>query len=79
MCSSHNYEYVDLVTVFIAPHYSIIPVAKSILDDAGIKYFVKNEIEQNLIGYTTYFEPIKIMVSKKEADIARELLKELDT
>lgn len=70
-------QFVDLVTIYVAPNYSVVPIAKSILEDAGIKYFVKNEIEQNLIGYTTMFEPIKIMVSKKDAEEAIELLKDL--
>jgi len=46
-------------------------------NDADIKYFVKNETLQNFLGYMTMIEPIKIMVSKKDAEEAIEILKNL--
>jgi hypothetical protein len=70
-----------LVTVYKTGHHGIIAVIKSILDEAGIKYFAKGEGVQDLIGvgvfgmgYNTLTGPVEIQVLEEEAEYAKELL-----
>jgi hypothetical protein len=72
------------VTVFASGNKAIIAVAKSILDDAGIEYFAKNEGVEDLFGigvvgtgYNILTGPIELQVVGKNKKEAKELLKDL--
>ncbi len=76
--------FVELVTVFAAGNPATIAVAKSILEDAGIRYFAKGENLQDLFTLGTFgtrfnplMGPVQIQVAKDDAETARELLKDL--
>ena len=73
-----------LITVFATGNKAVIGVAKSILDDAGIKYFAKNEGIENLFGlgvfgtgYNILTGPIELQVLEENENEAKELLKDL--
>lgn len=73
-----------LVTVFATGNHGIIALAKSILDDAGIQYYAKNERSEDLIGigvvgtgYNPLIGPVELQVLQENADEAKELLKDL--
>ena len=74
-----------LVTVLATGNEAIISLAKSILDDAGIQYFAKNEGVENLIGvgvlgtgFNPVIGPIELQVLEENEKEAKELLKEID-
>jgi len=76
--------YVDLVTVLESGDTGIIMVAKSLLENAGIRYYAKGETAKNLFGGGTFcagFNPLtgpaQIQVSKVDLEEALELLKDL--
>lgn len=71
-----------LVTVFKTGHHGTIAVIKSILDEAGIEYFVKGEGIQDLIGagvfgigFNPLTGPVEVQVLESNAEYATELLK----
>lgn len=68
-------EHTEFVTVMETSDRALIAFVKSILDDAGIKYFVNGESLLNL-GRSAI--AAKIQVDKKDAEAALELLKELN-
>jgi len=74
----------NLVTVFASGNKAVIGVARSILDDAGIEYLVKNEGVEDLFGvgvlgtgYNILTGPIELQVLEENEKEARELLKDL--
>jgi hypothetical protein len=74
-------EYAELATVLATGHEGIIAVAKSILDDAGITYFVKGERLQDLFaagrigaGFNPTMGPVEVQVYTKDEREARRLL-----
>ena len=74
-----------LVTVLITGNQAIIAVAKSLLDDADIKYFAKGEGLQNLFGFGTLgtgfnpiIGPIQLQVEEHKADEAKQILAGLE-
>jgi hypothetical protein len=74
----------NLVTVFASGNKAVIGVARSILDDAGIDYLVKNEGVEDLFGvgiigtgYNIITGPIELQVLEENEKEARELLKDL--
>lgn len=76
--------YVDLVTVMESGDPGLIMVAKSLLENAGIRYYAKGETAQNLFGGGTFGTgfnlltgPTQIQVSKADFEEALELLKDL--
>ncbi|MFC1528926.1 putative signal transducing protein [Candidatus Latescibacterota bacterium] len=78
-------EYVKFVTVFSAGNPADIVIAKSILENANIQYFAKNEGVQDLIGwgrigmkYNLAVGPIEIQVGEDDAGEAQALFKELE-
>ncbi len=78
------YEYQDLVSVYGPADAGAMAIAKSLLEDEGIKYFVKNEILQELLGvgrfntgYNPIFGPELIQVAPEDAERAAELLKDI--
>ncbi len=73
-----------LVTVFATGNHAIIALAKSMLDDAGIQYYAKNERSEDLIGigvvgtgFNPLIGPVELQVLEENADEARKLLKDL--
>ena len=77
-------EYVELVTVGAFTNASELMIAKSMLDDAGIDYFAKNEGVVGLfgggqIGFNPFTGPIEIQVRPEDADMARELIEQIAT
>ena len=73
-----------LVTIFSTGNHGLIALAKSILDDAKIGYYAKNENSEDLIGigvvgtgYNPVIGPIELQVLEENAEEAKKLLKEL--
>ncbi|MGA2668902.1 MAG: DUF2007 domain-containing protein [Ignavibacteria bacterium] len=73
-----------LVTVLSTGNEAIISLAKSILDDAGIQYFAKNEGVENLIGigvigtgFNPVIGPIELQVLEENEEEAKKLLTSL--
>lgn len=71
----------ELVTVLETGDQSLIAVAKSVFDGAGISYIARNERLQNLFGwgtigtgYNVAMGPIRLQVLPQDAEAARELL-----
>jgi len=78
------YEYQDLVSIYRPDDAGAMAIAKSLLENEGIKYYVKNEILQELFGagrfgtgYNPIFGPSYLQVSQDDAETAREILKDL--
>lgn len=72
------------VTIFATGNHGLIALAKSILDDAGIKYYAKNERSEDLIGigvvgtgFNPLIGPIELQVLENDAEEAKKLLEEL--
>ncbi len=65
----------NLVRVFETENPTIIMVAKSLLEDAGIEYFSSGE--QLPFGFNPLSGSLVIGVRHEEAEEARELLKNL--
>lgn len=66
-----------LVTIFATNSRVSIVMAKSLLEDAAIEYFVKGEDLQNLLNYGIAIGPIEIQVTEEDAKEAKEILKDL--
>lgn len=68
------------VTVFRTRNEGIISVAQSLLEGAGIPYYVKNLQIMETMGIAMFadFAIPEIQVPEAEADRARELLKDLE-
>ena len=81
----HKEDSENLVTVLRTGHQGVIAVAKSILDEAEIKYLVKGEGLQNLFGvgvmgtgFNLITGPIEIQVLPEDAETAQEILKDIE-
>lgn len=71
----------ETVTVLETGDQSLIMVAESILQGAGIPFVARNERLQNLFGwgtigtgYSVAMGPIRLQVRKEDAETAKELL-----
>jgi len=71
----------EMVTVLETGDQSLVAVARSVLEGAGIPCIARNERLQNLFGWGTIgtgfnaaMGPIRVQVLKEDADAARELL-----
>ncbi len=80
-----NLDKEKLVTVFKSGHEGLIAIVKSLLDEAEIKYLVKNEGVQDLFGigvFGTGFNPltgpIQIQVLPEDEATAKEILKDVE-
>jgi putative signal transducing protein len=80
-----NLDKSRLVTVLTTGNEAVIAVAKSLLDDADIKYFAKGEQLQNLFGvgtigtgYNPLVGPIQLQVEEHQADEAKTILAGLE-
>jgi len=74
----------EYISVLSAANFPQFLVAESILRSAGITFYSSGERLQSLfgcgsmmIGYDPIVGPMQIQVAKKDADAARELLKDL--
>lgn len=81
---TEEYEYLELQTVFGPADASAIAIAKSLLEDEGIPFYVKNEHLQELFGigrfstgYNPIFGPELIQVAPEHKERASELLKDI--
>ena len=79
-----NHDNENLVIVFKSGNEALIALAKSILDEAGIQYLVKNEGVQDLLGigvFGTGFNPVtgpvQIQVLPGDSDYAGALLNDI--
>jgi hypothetical protein len=72
---SEEFEYIELITIAVTSDLCIIPIVKSILDYAEIKYFIKGEKIRNI---TVFNNNIEIQVTLEDAQNAKDLLKDLD-
>ena len=71
----------ELVTVLETGDQSLVAVAKSVLDGAGIPCIVRNERLQNLFGwgaigtgYNAAMGPIRLQVLREDERVAKQLL-----
>ncbi len=67
-----------LVTVFATNSRVSVVMAKSLLGDAAIEYFVKGEDLQSLLNYGIAIGPIEIQVADEDAEDARKILEGLE-
>ena len=65
-------EYVEHVTVFTTANPVVLAMAKSVLEGAGIRCFVKGEVLQDLFRIGT----AEVRVGKEDEDRAVRLLRE---
>lgn len=80
-------DFEKLVTVFKTSDQGIAAVAKSILDEAGIQYYVKGEGAQSLFGvgvigvggFSTEANPVEIQVIQEDEEKAKDLLKDVES
>ena len=80
-----NLDKEKLVTVLKSGNEALIALAKSMLDEAEIKYLIKNEGVQDLLGlgvFGTGFNPltgpIQIQVLPEDEVTAKEILKDVE-
>ncbi|ANM30196.1 hypothetical protein ABI59_12350 [Acidobacteria bacterium Mor1] len=76
-------DYETFVPVRSVPNQALIPLAKSILQAAGIRYYVRNErlgsmIPLPAVGVFSPFRFPEVTVEPGRADEARELLADLE-
>lgn len=66
----------DLVTVLATTDAGLLAVVKSVLDGAGIKYFVRNELLQNILPVQSgaFGAVVEIQVRSGDAGEVRALL-----
>lgn len=67
-------QFVELVTIFETRDRALISFIKSVLEEAGIKYFVNGE---SLLNLGRAAVDVKIQVEKKDIGTASELLKDI--
>src|ERR1017187_6763951 len=74
---------IETATVLETGDQSLIVVARSVLESAGIPCVARNERLQNLFGwgsigtgFSVPMGPIRLQVSKEDEDVARELRSE---
>jgi len=77
--------FIRFVTVYETGDPALIAFAKSILQSEGIRYFVGGESLQDLFaggrlgtGFNPVIGPIKIQVDEKDAEKAKELLRQIE-
>ncbi len=65
-----------LVSVYVTSNSAIIPLVKSILDEAGIQYLAHGENMQNMEPINVF--PVDFQVMPDNEEYARELLKDIN-
>ena len=78
---SVSHDPFEMVTVLETGDQSLVAVAKSVLEGAGIPCIARNERLQNLFGWGTIgtgfnaaMGPIRLQVLQKDAEVAKQLL-----
>jgi hypothetical protein len=76
-------EFIEQVTVYTSTTNAELVIAQSLLEGAGIEYFVKGSGIAGLfgggqIGYNPVTGPIEIQVNPDDEEEAREVLSEMD-
>jgi len=79
-------DFENLVTILSTEDQGIAAVAKTILEEAGINYYVKGEGIQSMYGigikgvggFDPLTDPIEIQVIQEDEDAAIELLKDVE-
>jgi len=66
-----------LVTIFTTGDRASIATAKSLLESAGIEYYIKGEYVQSLIGFGAIDGVPEIQVAEEDAEEARKILEDL--
>lgn len=80
----HDFAPLELVTVFATGNPALLAIAKSLLQEAGIRYFAKGEGLQHLFGagsiggFNPALGPVEIQVDIEDEHEARELLQDLE-
>lgn len=69
-------EYVELVTVYTGTNQADLLIAKSLLEDAGIDYFAKNEKAVDMFAMGV--GPIELQVRPDEVEAAQEVLSAME-
>jgi hypothetical protein len=79
-----NHTSSELTTVFTTGDAALLPIIESLLNGAGVRFFVKNESTQDLFGmgrvgtgFNVVTGPVVIQVASEDAPAARELLRPL--
>ena len=74
----------ELVTVFKSGNPAIVPLAKSVLESAEIRFITKGESVQDLIGWGRFpaglnfvVGPVEFQVAMEDAEEARRVLEDL--
>ncbi len=74
-----------LLCELAVPHDSLLPVLKAMLESSGVRYFIKNEGVQSLIGIgglVTGYNPVTgapvLVVGPDDYDAATEILREVE-
>lgn len=67
-------EYAEFEEIYSTFNHADIVFVKSVLHDAGIKYFIKGE--HFTLLQPQFVEPMKVMVRKDQAEVVLELLKD---
>jgi len=75
----------ELERVYATGNPALVPIVKSLLDDAGIKYLAKGDAIQDLIGWGRFggslehtATPFEFLVAPDDVDAARAILEPLD-
>ncbi|MBC8385551.1 MAG: DUF2007 domain-containing protein [Candidatus Cloacimonetes bacterium] len=71
-------EFVEFVTVFTTGDPMLIALAKSLLEEANINYFVKNENAQDLFGLGRLGTGFNLIVGEPEIIVSNEDREEAD-
>jgi hypothetical protein len=66
----------DFISIYASNDQGEIAFVKSILDEAGIQYYVTNENLRTLIGAVGAFSTSELKVEKERFEEAKELLKD---
>ncbi len=76
---------VHLVRVFATGNAALVPVVRSLLDDAGIEYVAKGDQIQDLFALGRLFSsfnpvvgPVEFFVDEKDASVTSEILGRLE-
>ena len=67
--------YEEFISIAATTDISVIPIVKSILDYAEIKYFIKGDMLQSIPGINNVMQ---IQVPVEDIQNAKDLLKDLD-
>ena len=70
-------EFVKLVSVLISSDRTKILLARGILENAKIKYYIKGQVLDNLYVIDSYMASTEVQVREDDVERAKELLQHL--